>query len=156
MTQKQYLKQVKRQLMLPSKMKYAVLADLQETFESAKEHGEKEESVIKRLGNPENFIEEIMQNSDLPPTKIKYIKRERMLYIALIIVGIITAVFTGFIGVGSFQKSDVIGYANVPTNISVVGGVGYIFPIALCILLWVSFIVLIVYLLYLKKQINSR
>lgn len=48
----QYIKQVKKELSLPRKVKKEVLRDLNEVFASALEHGETEQQVIQRLGTP--------------------------------------------------------------------------------------------------------
>ena len=50
-----YIKQVKKQLMIPASKRKAVLRDLEEAFASAAEHGETEQQVISRLGTPEQF-----------------------------------------------------------------------------------------------------
>ena len=42
-----YIKQVKKELLLPKKQKQIVLRDLEEMFASAKEHGESEQQVIE-------------------------------------------------------------------------------------------------------------
>ena len=51
-----YIKQVKKELLLPKKQKQIVLRDLEEMFASAKEHGESEQQVIERLGAPKEFV----------------------------------------------------------------------------------------------------
>lgn len=51
-----YIKQVKKELLLPKKQKQIVLRDLEEMFASAKEHGESEQQVIERLGSPKEFV----------------------------------------------------------------------------------------------------
>lgn len=49
---KEYLKRVKKGLSVPKKAKKEILQDLNEIFDSAMEHGETEEQVICRLGDP--------------------------------------------------------------------------------------------------------
>ena len=51
----QYIRQVAHHLSLPRKQKREVLRDLQEIFASALEHGESENQVIARLGDPQEY-----------------------------------------------------------------------------------------------------
>ena len=53
----QYIKQVKRELSLPHKVKKEVIRDLNEVFASAMEHGETEQQVIQRSGTPREFAD---------------------------------------------------------------------------------------------------
>lgn len=53
----QYIKQVKKELSLPCKVKKEVLRDLNEVFTSALEHGETEQQVVQRLGTPREFAD---------------------------------------------------------------------------------------------------
>lgn len=53
----QYIKQVKKELSLPRKMKKEVVRDLNEVFASAMEHGETEQQIIQRLGTPREFAD---------------------------------------------------------------------------------------------------
>lgn len=48
----QYIRQVKKGLILPRSAKAEVVRDLQEIFASAAEHGESEQQVAERLGTP--------------------------------------------------------------------------------------------------------
>ena len=53
-----YIRQVRRSLRLPHKAKEAVARDLTEIFDSALEHGETEQAVVKRLGTAQEFAAE--------------------------------------------------------------------------------------------------
>ena len=55
----QYIREVEKLLPLPRQAKREVLRDLEEAFDSAKEHGETEEEVIRRLGTPEEFVKSL-------------------------------------------------------------------------------------------------
>lgn len=51
----EFIRQVKRNLPVPRRVKREILRDLEEIFASAAEHGESEQQVIARLGSPAAF-----------------------------------------------------------------------------------------------------
>ena len=53
----QYIRQVKKELHAPRKLKNEVARDLNEIFASAAEHGETERQVMERLGTPKEFAD---------------------------------------------------------------------------------------------------
>ena len=77
MTKESYIKKVKRKLILPKDLKYAIISDLEETFDSAKEQGETSASVIKRLGSPEDFISDVMENSEFTEKERRFFKKRK-------------------------------------------------------------------------------
>ena len=62
----QYIRQVKHHLYLPRKQKQEVLRDLEEIFASAQEHGETENQVMERLGDPKEYAHEVQKPLDRP------------------------------------------------------------------------------------------
>lgn len=84
MTKESYIKKVKRKLILPKDLKYAIISDLEETFDSAKEQGETSASVIKRLGSPEDFISDVMENSEFTEKERRFFKKRK--YISVICI----------------------------------------------------------------------
>ena len=54
-----YIRQVKKALIVSGKKKSEIVRDLQEAFASALEHGETEQQVIERLGSPNHFADSI-------------------------------------------------------------------------------------------------
>lgn len=73
----QYIKQVKKELAVPRKLKNEVLRDLNEAFDSATEHGETEEQVIDRLGTPKDFAENVEETAGF--NRAKHQKRRKKL-----------------------------------------------------------------------------
>lgn len=67
----QYIKQVKKELSLPRKMKKEVVRDLNEVFASAMEHGETEQQIIQRLGTPREFADSTAEQFGIDNTKSK-------------------------------------------------------------------------------------
>ena len=67
----QYIKQVKKELSLPRKMKKEVVRDLNEVFASAMEHGETEQQIIQRLGTPKEFADSTAEQFGIDNTKSK-------------------------------------------------------------------------------------
>ena len=52
---KKYIKTVSKHLTVSLKNKKVIIRDLEEMFTSSIEHGETEEQIISRLGNPKEF-----------------------------------------------------------------------------------------------------
>lgn len=76
----QYIKQVKKELSLPRKMKKEVVRDLNEVFASAMEHGETEQQIIQRLGTPKEFADSTAEQFGIDNTKSK---KETVLFLLL-------------------------------------------------------------------------
>ena len=72
----QYIKQVKKELSLPCKVKKEVLRDLNEVFTSALEHGETEQQVIQRLGTPREFADSTAEQFGIDNTISKKTKND--------------------------------------------------------------------------------
>lgn len=115
----QYIKQVEKKLNLSRKMKKEVLRDLDEVFISALEHGEAEQQVIDRLGEPEEFARSIHEQLGVCCTG----KRQRRKKISIIItalISVIAFVTTFFIHVSRPAK-NIIGQADATTTIQIIG-----------------------------------
>lgn len=153
MTKESYIKKVKRKLILPKDLKYAIISDLEETFDSAKEQGETSESVIKRLGCPEDFISDVMENLEFSAKEIKLFKRRKNMSVICIFFAVVSLLATLWAVVYSIPMNmNVIGYSNIPTSIGVTGGFGYLIPYILCIAFWLLCVCSAVYYCYLKRK----
>lgn len=53
MNRETYIRKVKKQLDCSVKEKEEIVRDLQEIFDSGKEHGKSESQIIKQLGKPQ-------------------------------------------------------------------------------------------------------
>lgn len=116
----QYIKQVKKELAVSRKLKYEILRDLNEAFDSAAEHGETEEQVIDRLGTPKNFVENIEETADF--NWAQYRKRRKKLIWICCLCGIAIFCFiAGLIASNSVLPDNVIGQADAMTLITVNG-----------------------------------
>lgn len=153
MTKESYIKKVKRKLILPKDLKYAIISDLEETFDSAKEQGETSESVIKRLGSPEDFISDVMENSEFTAKEKNLFKRRKNISVMCIFFAVASLLTTLWAIIYSIpMKMDVIGYSNTPTSIGVTGGFGYLIPYFLCGAFWILFFSFAIYFYYLKRK----
>ncbi len=79
-----YIKQVKKGLVVSQKQKKEVIRDLNEAFSSASEHGETEQQVIERLGSPKDFADNI--HEQLGIDFIARQKRKNLLHITNAVV----------------------------------------------------------------------
>lgn len=83
---KQYLRKVSRLLLLPRKQKKALLADLEEAFASAAEHGESEAEVIRRLGPASDLAAELHESAGISARQAVLLRRIRLLSGALVVM----------------------------------------------------------------------
>lgn len=115
----QYIKQVKRELSLPRKVKKEVIRDLNEVFASAMEHGETEQQVIQRLGTPREFADSTAEQFGIDNT----ISKKRKTIISVIVAFVIAAVAFSIGAVTRFEKvpKGAIGQADAMTNIHIDG-----------------------------------
>ena len=115
----QYIKQVKKELSLPCKVKKEVLRDLNEVFTSALEHGETEQQVIQRLGTPREFANSTAEQFGIDNT----ISKKRKTIISVIVAFVIAAVAFSIGAVTRFEKvpKGAIGQADAMTNIHIDG-----------------------------------
>lgn len=157
MTNKEkYIKAVKRKLSVPDDLKSSVLEELRETFDSAKEHGESESDLIKRLGTPKEFVKDVIKSADLTNEQQKCIKQRKNIIRVIIAFIIAAAAFTGYFIFRSASMSDVIGYAESSTNIQVMGGFEDILFIMFYIAVFAVIAGLVIYSVYLKRKFNKQ
>ncbi len=115
----QYIKQVKKELSLPCKVKKEVLRDLNEVFTSALEHGETEQQVIQRLGTPREFADSTAEQFGIDNT----ISKKRKTIISALAAFIIAALAFSIYAVTRLEKvpKGAIGQASAMTNIHIDG-----------------------------------
>ena len=90
----QYIRKISHELMVSHKVKKEILRDLEEAFASAKEHGETEEQVIERLGEPKEYAKNMNEQFSM----FKRLSKKQIVAIAcsfviVVIFGILSAVF---------------------------------------------------------------
>lgn len=136
----QYIKQVKKKLSVSRNLQKEILRDLNEAFDSAAEHGETEAQIIGRFGTPENFAENIEENSGL--NRVQYRKRRKKLAEICCLCGASIVCFAvALIVRNSMLPPDVIGQADAMTSITVKGA----FPFDVSgILLIIGFVVAVI------------
>lgn len=157
MTNKEkYIKSVKRKLNVPDDLKTSVLEELRESFDSAKEHGESETDLIKRLGTPKEFVNDVIKNADLTDEQKKYIKHRKNIIKVIIAFIIAAVVFTGYYIYKRMSMGNVIGYANSSTNIQVIGGSENILLILLYTAFFAVIVGLLIYSVHLKRKLNRQ
>lgn len=124
MTKEKYIRQVCRRLRLPREIKESVLADLAESFDAGRDHGETQEEILARLGSPRTFAEDVMRNTELTHRQRRCLWWERVLRIAMIVLAALAlaaGVCAGlrFLPEAVPQSGMIIGYADGPTEIYV-------------------------------------
>lgn len=157
MTQQKYINSVKRKLYLPENLKKNILTDLQESFDTAYESGEDISAVISRLGTPNEFVDDILQNVEMTEQQHLYIRRAKKVRCAIVIFAVIALSFTLYSVIQELRltMNGVIGYADAPTEIQITSDIASLLPIIGCVILWLVPIVLTIYLFFVKKQINK-
>lgn len=136
MNKEEFLRRAGRRL--PRRVRQEVLRDLREMFQAAEEAGESEETVLERLGTPEEFAAPFRK------------KRRRLLPLVLLALGAAGAAVGALLWamIPSGYPEGVIGGADGPTVIMVTGsgdfpgpgalllGVGLLLCIAAAVLLY--------------------
>ena len=106
-----YIKQVKKELLLPKKQKQIVLRDLEEMFASAKEQ------VIERLGAPKEFVINTEEQFGVDHASVK--KRRGIIHIvSSVIVAVVAFIVFGVMQLGKTPDNE-IGQADAMTNIKI-------------------------------------
>lgn len=81
----QYIKQVKKHLYVSEKIRNRIIADLEETFDSAYENGNSEEEIIEQLGSPQDFADEVNSAEGISPAEIRArLKTKRLIAITIV------------------------------------------------------------------------
>ena len=115
MNRKNYIQQVKNDLNCSRTEKEEIVRDLNEIFDSAAEHGEREDAVMEQLGTPQDYVEALgCQKRNVPMSK----KRKA----AIVVAGVGLAVsLYGLIKSRMVSiPDDVIGGADAMTSIVLV------------------------------------
>lgn len=148
-----YIKQVKKNLMVPAAKRKAVLRDLEEAFASAAEHGETQQQVIARLGTPEQFAAGIEEQLGID--RKKRLKTRTIVWTTICLV---IAVVGFFIYLTIRQQQEligamgVIGGADGPTAI-IVSGPGLDVPMLVLTIAVVAVVIAVVQIVrYLLKS----
>lgn len=100
-----YIKQVKSELVISKKQKKEVVRDLNEAFASALEHGETEQQVMERLGNPKDFANNIHEQLGIS----RLVKQKRKNRVSIRIAAMISVL--------SFSLSVLLHARKGPQNI---------------------------------------
>ena len=119
----QYIRQVYRELSLPRKLKKEVVRDLKEAFDSALEHGETQQQVIRRLGTPKEFADSAAEQFGIDNTASK--KRKAILSALIALIFAAAAFFMYAVTQSGKAPEGAIGQADAATNIRIVGAMGF-------------------------------
>ena len=119
----QYIRQVYRELSLPRKLKKEVVRDLKEAFDSALEHGETQQQVIRRLGTPKEFADSAAEQFGVDNTASK--KRKAILSALIALIFAAAAFFMYAVTQSGKAPEGAIGQADAATNIRIVGAMEF-------------------------------
>ena len=119
----QYIRQVYRELSLPRKLKKEVVRDLKEAFDSALEHGETQQQVIRRLGTPKEFADSAAEQFGIDNTASK--KRKAILSALIALIFAAAAFFMYAVTQSGKAPEGAIGQADAATNIRIVGAMEF-------------------------------
>ena len=119
----QYIRQVYRELSLPRKLKKEVVRDLKEAFDSALEHGETQQQVIRRLGTPKEFADSAAEQFGVDNTASK--KRKAILFALIALIFAAAAFFMYAVTQSGKAPEGAIGQADAATNIRIVGAMEF-------------------------------
>lgn len=115
----EYIKKVTKELSVPHNQKREIIRDLNEAFDSAKEHGEAEKQVIDRLGTPKDFADNIHEQFGI--NCIERQKRKKQIQIGIAITTMIITFAIGILIRTSRVPQNVIGQADSMTSIQING-----------------------------------
>ena len=119
----QYIRQVKKELHVPRKIKAEVVRDLEEIFAVNEAHGQTQAQVIERLGTPKEFADCAAEQFGVDPSAPR--RRGRMISGALF-AALAAAAFAMY-AAAQFSKTPdgAIGQADAVTNIQIAGALGF-------------------------------
>lgn len=116
----EYIKKVTKELSVSRNQKREIIRDLNEAFDSAKEHGETEKQVIDRLGTPKDFAESMEEIIGF--NRAQYRKRRKKLLAVYCSCGIaVFCLISAFVAKHSALPDNIIGQADSMTQIRVNG-----------------------------------
>ena len=147
---KQYIKQLKRILLIPRKKRKEIIEDLEEAFASALANGETEQAVVERLGSPDEFARNIEEQLGV---NVQYQKGKRFFF--LVVVGVIAIIFFSlmlFIQSQQFPK-NVIGQADGMTSIQLFSPFPFNFSLLFLLL---GIVALAVFTVLLIRYLRTR
>jgi hypothetical protein len=148
----EYIKKVKKELAVSRKQKCEIIRDLNEAFDSAKEHGETEKQVIDRLGSPKDFAENIEETIGFNRAKYRK-KRKTTIEIGCLCAIAICCFIGALIATSSALPDNVIGQADAMTAITVSGS----FPFDIStILLTLGFVVAVIAVILMVGLIRKK
>lgn len=129
----EYIKQVKKLLIGSRKIKKEIIRDLNEIFDSSAEHGESEEKVIQRLGNPADYAEECVLRSG---EYITFYSRNKWKIIrcCIMVLCSILCISLAFISRCSKVPDGAIGQADALTAIAIIDSFAIHYSIILLII----------------------
>ena len=146
-----YIKQVEKELHIPRKAKKEVIRDLHEIFASALENGETEQQVLDRLGSPKEFAESTAEQLGIDMTATH--KQKLMISgAAALVIAVIAFILYGTTRIGNVGP-EVIGQANVMTNIRIEGGFGVDIPL---IILTLGIVAAAIAVIQIVRSINRK
>lgn len=113
-----YIKKVKKELSVSRNKKHEIIRDLNEAFDSAKEHGESEKQVIDRLGTPKDFAESMEETIGF--NRVQYRKKRKKLIAIYGTCGVaVFCLIAALIAQKNALPDNVIGGADAMTSITV-------------------------------------
>lgn len=116
----EYIKKVKKELSVSHNQKHEIIRDLNEAFDSAKEHGETEKQVIDRLGTPKDFAESMEETVGF--NRAQYRKRRKKILAIFCSCGLaVFCLISSLVAKNSTLPNNVIGQADAMTQITVNG-----------------------------------
>ncbi len=119
----QYIRQVRKELHLPRRIRAEVVRDLEEIFASAAEHGEPEAQVIGRLGTPKEFAARTAEQFGVDTAAPR--KRTGLL-LTLLSAMLAAAAFAVYAVLKAARvPAGAIGQADAQTNIQIAGASGF-------------------------------
>lgn len=120
----EYIKKVKKELSVSRNQKREIIRDLNEAFDSAKEHGETEAQVVDRLGTPKDFAESMEETIGF--NRAQHGKRRKKLLAVYCSCGIaVFCLLSAFVAKHAALPDNVIGQADARTGIWVHGSLPF-------------------------------
>ena len=99
------------------------MRDLKEAFDSALEHGETQQQVIRRLGTPKEFADSAAEQFGIDNTASK--KRKAILSALIALIFAAAAFFMYAVTQSGKAPEGAIGQADAATNIRIVGAMEF-------------------------------
>ena len=130
MNRETYIRKVKKQLDCSVKEKEEIVRDLQEIFDSGKEHGKSESQIIKQLGKPQAYAQALGCGRQTMPLSGK-----RKVAVVFLAVGGLFCLPKNAIGGGDAMTMIVLQNSSPVNSSEIFGGLAVICMVALVFLL---------------------